>query len=248
MSVFTDITNHENGGKGGSRTAPTGGYFQRNLSCSLAACTTSNEKCMRSGSGQPQGLPLQRICRDLFSYQSFMSAVTDTTNHENGGKGDSRKSPLREVIFRGISHAALRPAPTSNENVCGRGSGQPQGLPLQWVCWGLFRTNRSCRLSPTPPIMKMAVRAIRESPLREVGRGYFQRNLSCSLRPAHRGMKMYAERRRATTRVAPTTGLLGSIFVPMTGIVWGRNWVVQQQRAGFKTRLYQVTVPLLINT
>ena len=69
------------------------GYFQRNLSCSLAACTTSNEKCMRSGSGQPQGLPLQWACRGLFSYQSFMSVVTDTTNHENGGKGDSRIAP-----------------------------------------------------------------------------------------------------------------------------------------------------------
>ena len=31
-------------------------------------------------------------------------------------------------------------------------------------------------------------------------------------RPAHRGMKMYAERRRATTRVAPTTWIVGGLF------------------------------------
>ena len=39
-------------------------------------------------------------------------------------------------------------------------------------------SNRSCRLSPTPPIMKMAVGAIRESPLREIGRGLFSEESS----------------------------------------------------------------------
>ena len=66
-----------------------------------------------------------------------MSVLTDTTNHENGGMGDSRIAPTggRTVVY--------------------------------------FQRDRSCRFSPTPPIMKMAEWAIRESPLREVGRGLF---------------------------------------------------------------------------
>jgi len=38
----------------------------------------------RAEDGQPQGLPLQQVCRGLFSYQSLMSVVTDTTWNEKG--------------------------------------------------------------------------------------------------------------------------------------------------------------------
>ena len=47
-------------------------------------------------------------------------------------------------------------------------------------------------------------------------RGLFSEESLMQAEPAHRGMKMCEERRRATTRVAPTTGLPGLIFVPMT--------------------------------
>ena len=37
-----------------------------------------------------------RVCGVLFSEESLMSVVTDTTNHENGGRA-IRESPLREI-------------------------------------------------------------------------------------------------------------------------------------------------------
>ena len=48
------------------------------------------------------------------------------------------------------------------------------GVGAGMTIWGIaayFCSKRSCRLSPTPPIMKVSVGAIRESSLREVGRG-----------------------------------------------------------------------------
>ena len=191
---------------------------------------------MRSGGGQPQGLPLQWAC--LFSG----SVVTDTTNIFVAIVFSCRLSPtppiMKMVGWTPPEMGDSRIAPTGgwpgvfseesfmqfcgctpwDENVCGAEAGNHKGCPYNGFAGAYFRSNRSCRLSPTPPIMKMAVRAIRESPLREVGRGYFLRNHSCSLAAAHRGMKMYAERRRATTRVAPTMGLQGLIFVAIVHV------------------------------
>ena len=68
-----------------------------------------------------------------------MSVVTDTTNHENGGMGDSRIAPTGDwtgAVFRGKMDSRLR----GND-----------GLGL-------------------------ALRAIRESPLREVGPRFITEN------------------------------------------------------------------------
>ena len=48
-----------------------------------------------------------------------------------------------------------------------------KGCPYNRFTGAYFHSNYPCRLPPTPPIMKMAVVAIRESPLREIGRGLF---------------------------------------------------------------------------
>ena len=112
-----------------------------------------------------------------------MSAVTDTTNHENGGRGDSRIAPTGGWPGVFSEESFMQPCGCTpwDENVCGAEAGNHKGCPYNGFVGVYFRTNRSCRLSPTPPIMKMGVRAIRESPLREVGRGYFLRNHPCRL-------------------------------------------------------------------
>ena len=143
MSLVTDTTKHKNevrlvvltwqraeawipafaGMTGGFETHPygrfAGGYFQGNHSCSLAACTTSNENGRGTETDNHKGCPYNgfvgayfhtnRSCRlsptppimktavrairesplrengrGLFSEESLMSVVTDTTNHENG--------------------------------------------------------------------------------------------------------------------------------------------------------------------
>ena len=64
---------------------------------------------------------------------------------------------------------------------------------------------------------------------------------------AHRGMKIGLNRGRATTRVAPTTGLPWPIFVPMTG----SGWVgigLYNDRVGPQTRPYRVIASLPFNT
>ena len=77
---------------------------------SVVTDTTNHENGGGAGNGQPQGLPLQQVCRSLFSEQSLMSVVTDTTNHENGSRGDSRIAPTGDwtgVIFRGMTGAGV---------------------------------------------------------------------------------------------------------------------------------------------
>ena len=57
-----------------------------------------------------------------------------------------------------------------------------------------FQSNRSCRLSPTPPIMKMAVVPgtgnHKGCPYNRFAGAYFQRNRSCRLSPTPPIMKM----------------------------------------------------------
>ena len=43
--------------------------------------------------GQPQGLPLREVGRGLLSWRFLLSVATDTTNDENGSRGDSRIAP-----------------------------------------------------------------------------------------------------------------------------------------------------------
>ena len=77
---------------------------------SVVTDTTNHENGGGAGNGQPQGLPLQQVCRSLFSEESLMSVVTDTTNHENGSRGDSRIAPTGDwtgVIFRGMTGAGV---------------------------------------------------------------------------------------------------------------------------------------------
>ena len=92
-----------------------------------------------------------------------MSVVTDTTNHENGigvvvlGWQTTRAwipAYAGMTVWRWCRRAGLKPAPTE----C-------------WLAGGYFLRNRSCRTTKHEN-----GRAIRESPLREVGEGYFQGN------------------------------------------------------------------------
>ena len=57
MSVVTDTTNHENG---------------------VGLIVPARQK---SEDGRPQGSPLQEVGRGLFSEESLMSVVIDTTKH-----------------------------------------------------------------------------------------------------------------------------------------------------------------------
>ena len=73
-----------------------------------------------------------------------------------------RESPLREVgrgYFRRNHSCSLAACTTSNEKVCGAEAGNHKGCPYDGFAGAYFRTNRSCRLSPTPPIMKMGLAA-----------------------------------------------------------------------------------------
>ena len=174
-------------------------------------------KWARNGDGQPQGLPLRQVRLGLFSYQSPMSVATDTTNHENVGA--IRESPLRE-IGRGLF---------SEENGLVPGTGNHKGCPYNRFAGACFRSNRSCRLSPTPPIMKMAVG--------EIGRGLFseewQLMLLSSPAPGQRpGMDSCLRRndgvgvRRAIFRVMTVPELLSRQCrppLPFAGEGWGEG-------------------------
>ncbi len=106
------------------------------------------------GEGQPQGLPLRQVGRGLISEESFMSVVTDTTNHDNGNRA-IRESPLREVdrgldsgpvSWYGVTFFRRNDDMGDGNDGCwgGIGDGQPQGLPLRWAGWGVdshFRGN-----------------------------------------------------------------------------------------------------------
>ena len=70
---------------------------------------------------------------------------------------------FRILATLGISHEGFT-LTTCNENMRGVETGDHKGRPYNRFVGVYFRSNRSCRLSPTPPIMKMAVG------------GYFQRN------------------------------------------------------------------------
>ena len=83
------------------------------------------------------------VGRGLFSCQSLMSVVTDTTNHENGvgvvvlgwqtirawipAYAGMTVGVVGAAIFRGILHAALG-LHTSDENVCGAKAGNHKGI------------------------------------------------------------------------------------------------------------------------
>ena len=179
-----------------------GGCFQRNRSCRLSP----RPPIMQMAVGAIREWPLRENGRGLFSGESLMSVVTDTTNHANGGRGDSRIVPTGKwtgAVFRGIAHVGCH-RPTNHAN---GGRGDSRMAPTGDWTGGCFQRNPSCRLSPTPRNMKMAAAgAIREWPLREIGRGLFLEELQGSA-PLPPGRRMGAERRRATTRVAPTTGL-----------------------------------------
>ena len=130
-------------------------------------------------------------------------------------------SSLRSELQGGSSEYLMRGGTltTWNEKGCGPEAGNHKGCPYNGFVGVYFRSNRSCRFSPTPPIMKMGLasssshgrrrgldsglrrndggrwrglfseesfmsvvtdttnhengRAIRESPLREVGCGLF---------------------------------------------------------------------------
>ena len=154
--------------------------LRRNLSCSLAACTTSNENVCGAEAGNHKGCPYSGFAGTYF-HSSRSCRLSPTPPIMKMAVRAIRESPLREVgrgYFLRNRSCSLTACTTSNENGCGPEAGNHKGCPYSGFAGTYFHTNRSCRLSPTPPIMKMAVRAIRESPLREVGRGYFLRNHS----------------------------------------------------------------------
>ena len=73
-----------------------------------------------------------------------MSVVTDTTNHENGGRGDSRIAPTGDwtgVVFRGIIHAALPVCTPRDENGHAAGTSNHKGCPYDRFAGAYFRTN-----------------------------------------------------------------------------------------------------------
>ena len=139
--------------------------------------------------------------------------TTRLTDSQSTKAIENPRLPLDAGTPRNHS-CSLAACTTSNENVCGAEAGNHKGCPYSGFAGTYFHTNRSCRFSPTSPIMKMGRGGSRTAPTG----GYFQRNHSCSFAAAHRGMKMCAERRRATTRVAPTMGLQGLIFVPIVHV------------------------------
>ena len=55
---------------------------------------------------------------------------------------------------------------TCNENMCGVETGDHKGRPYNRFVGVYFRSNRTCRLSPTPPIMKMGLGDSRIAPTR----------------------------------------------------------------------------------
>ena len=79
------------------------------------------------------------------------------------GNRSCRLSPTPPTMKMGLARASrvrgLDSGLRRNDGLGWRGvgDGQPQGLPLRWVAGAYFRGNRSCRLSPTPPTMKMGL-------------------------------------------------------------------------------------------
>ena len=148
-------------------------------------------RCVQNDSGG--------VARSLFSQQSLMSVATDTTWNESRGRATTRVAPttgLPAAILRGMTVWWLRGRYFRSNRSCRLSPTPPgmkgalvppffEGLMARHRGWipasagmtaaGLrgryFRSNRSCRLSPTPSVMKMAVGTIRKS--REVGRGLF---------------------------------------------------------------------------
>ena len=90
-------------------------------------------------------------------------------------------------IFIGIAHVGCH----LHHQSCKWRKGRLANRPYGRLDGGCFQGNRSCRLSPTPPIMQMAVGAIRESSLRENGRRVFSGELQ-GLAPLPPEMKMCA--------------------------------------------------------
>ena len=58
--------------------------------------------------------------------------------------------------------------------------------------------------------------------------------ITMALRRPHKGMKTGWRRERATTRVAPTTGLSGPIFIAMTGCGWAAFGITMALRRPHK--------------
>ena len=116
-----------------------GSGLRRNLSCSLAACTTSNENVCGAEAGNHKGCPYSGFAGTYF-HTKFMSV-----------------SPTPPIMKIGLASSSSH----------GRCRGLDSGLRRNDGV-GVALARNSCRLLPTPPIMKMAVGAIRESPLREV--------------------------------------------------------------------------------
>ena len=69
---------------------------------------------------------------------------------------------------------------TWNENVRGAETGDHKGRPYNRFVGVYFRSNRTCRFSPTPPIMKMGAERRtgnhKGCPYDRLAGGYFQRN------------------------------------------------------------------------
>ena len=112
------------------------------------------------------------------------------------------------------NHHGLAKATRGDENGLAPGTGNHKGCPYNRFAGAYFHSNPSCRLPPTPPIMKMAVRAIRESPLlREIGRGLFSEESPMSVAT---DTTNHENGGKGDSRIAPTGDWTGVIFVPMT--------------------------------
>ena len=102
MRVGTLTTWNENGcGReaGNHKGCPYNGfvgvYFRSNRTCRLSPTPPIMKMGAEQRTGNHKGCPYEWFAGRLFSEESFMSVVTDTTNHENGRA--IRESPLREV-------------------------------------------------------------------------------------------------------------------------------------------------------
>ena len=100
-----------------------------------------------------------------------MKVSTFTTWNEHG-VGTSQQGPGSGFRPRIGVRGKLSAGMTGGGDAVS-GTGNHKGCPYDGLAGVYFRNNPSCRLPPTPPIMKMAVGAIRESPLREIGQGLF---------------------------------------------------------------------------
>ena len=72
-----------------------------------------------------------------------MSVVTDTTNHENGTRVDSRIDPTGGWSGLFSEESFMQPCSlhTSDENVCGAEAGNHKGCPYNGFVGVYFRTN-----------------------------------------------------------------------------------------------------------